>query len=717
MIYVGMIICLMLMPTRIQSKFDNIQKGRIGIESKLSIEITENFKRMLNYVRNSKEFQPFMISLLLSDTKSNVLVSLLHHMSIDFIQGYRISANDFLSLYTWKDEGRITWIIPIDDLNDLEVLMYLNEKLWKPNDQYLIVFVGEETSGNTWKRIFDELWIKFNVYKILITTITDQFRCFLNYHPFDVTRKAFGKVHKSCFDDIEEYSTKRRINSITSLPSDDISFFENFENVNGYPIKVTVFPSMMMCIEVDENNVVHYTKLDANVMKMLESNLNASFDVNVLDKNSDIDPFQKSLQDISDRRSEIIFTSLFVKAYNDSYLYQFTAAIAEDKLCFIAPTKGYLPKSYMPFLPFTKDLWMTLACYNIFVTIFWMILKYLSYSFRNNKPITCSLGETFSNIRRGKLARDNILLKRKKDNISRRKNKEPPEIHPYVIRCTELIILFCYPFEKAYTPALRIFLCSSLLFGLVIVGLYNNWLMWTLSKPLRYPEINTIEDVADSNYTIVTKYLNLKEDTFIGKDPLETKLRNKISVLNTDKPTNYFVAFDKSVIALGRFTSTKLENYSIYYDDDGNKLVHIVEECPVTYTLSYVIRLNSPYTEKINTLLLRIQQFGFINLWYEEMTYPLLVEDKKMKLALSEKKKKLTLEHYSLAFLGLFIGLIGCFLVFLDLDTFIRKIRRIANGPFAERITSSVMYTHTRARAPTHAHFHQDRNLYHIIRI
>lgn len=300
-----------------------------------------------------------------------------------------------------------------------------------------------------------------------------------------------------------------------------------------------------------------------------------------------------------------------------------------------------------------------------------MLLKYLSYSFRNDKPITCNLGRKYRNLCRGKRSRDDKRTRCKKDKATSRRNDEeeddrPPDIHLYVIRFTELIVSFCYSFERAYTPALRIFPCSSLLYGLVIVGLYNqHWLMWTLSKPVRYPEIMAIESVADSNYTIDKKYLNLKADRFIGTDPLETKLRNKMMVLNRDKPTNYFV-FDRSVITLGRFTSIMLENYSIYYDDDGNKLVHVVEECPVTYTLSYVIRLNSPCMEKINTSLLRIQQFGFINFWYEKTTYPLLVEDEKMKLTLSEKEKKLTLEHYSLAFFVLFIGLTGCSLVFLD---------------------------------------------------
>ncbi|XP_015191854.1 PREDICTED: uncharacterized protein LOC107074702 [Polistes dominula] len=662
-LYIGLIICLIIIPSEIQSKFDDIQSNNVAeLTSQLTIQRTENFKRILNYVHNSKEFQPFMVSLLLFDTKSYILESLLHQIAIDFIQGYRINANDFVTKCTWRDQFQLTWILPIDDLRQLQ--HFLHEKLWKPNNQYLIIFLGEEEiSRKTWKTIFQELWFKFHVYRILVTSIIDHFQCFLNYHPFESIPNGYGKVHKLCFDDFEEYNTRNQTNSFSSVLSENINLFETFENINGYPIKVTVFPSMMMNINVDENNVIRYTKLDAKVMSTLENSMNTNFIVTVLYKMDDVDPFHESLRNIEDNKSELVLTSLFIKIYNDSFLYEFTVGIEVDKLCFIAPTRGYLPKSYMPFLPFTKELWILLIFYNIFVTIFWVILKYLSYSIRNDKPITCPLSKDLWDIRKEKLS--NVISKRNDYSRSINKEKSPPEIHPYVIGCTELMILFCYPFERAYTPALRIFLCGSLLFGLVIAGLYNNWLMWTLSKPLRYPEINTIEDVADSNYTIVTKYLNLKEDTFIGDDPLDTKLRSKISVLNSDKPTNYFVAFDRSFIALGRFTSIKLENYSVYYDDDGNKLIHVVEECPVTYTLSYVIKLNSPYTERINTLLLRMQQFGFINFWYEEMTHPLFVEDAKMKLQLSERKKKLTLEHYSLTFIGLFIGLIGCFLVFL----------------------------------------------------
>ncbi|KAI4504574.1 hypothetical protein M0802_000124 [Mischocyttarus mexicanus] len=661
-LYIGLIICLIIIPTKIQSKFDDIQSKNVAeLTSKLNIQRTENFKRILNYVRNSKEFQPFMVSLLLFDTKSNILESLLRQIAIDFIQSYRINANDFVSECTWKDQIQLTWILPINDLRYLRD--FLHEKLWKPRNQYLIIFVGEETSRKTWKKIFEELWLKYQVYRILVTSISDNFQCFLSYHPFDVIPNGFGKVRKLCFDDVKEYAMRNKTNPISSVLSENVNLFENFENVNGYPIKITVFPSMMMYIDVDENNMIRYTKLDANVMSTLESRMHANFIVTVLYKMDDVDPFHESLRNIEDNKSEIVLTSLFIKTYNDSFLYEFTVGIEVDKVCFIAPTKGFLPKSYMPFLPFTKELWILLFFYNILVTIFWVILRYWSYSIRNKKSITCPLGQDFWNIREEKIARGVILNKNSYSRLIN--NEEPPEIHPYVIGCTELMILFCYPFERAYTPALRIFLCSSLLFGLVIAGIYNNWLMWTLSKPLKYPEINTIEEVAESNYTIVTKYLNLKDDTFIGDDPLDRKLRNKISMINSDKPTNYFVAFDRSFIALGRFTSIKLENYSVYYDDDGNKLIHVVEECPVTYTLSYVIKLHSPYTERINNLLLRMQQFGFINFWYEEMTHPLFVEDEKMKLHLSDKKKKLTLKHYSLAFLGLFIGLIGCFLVFL----------------------------------------------------
>ncbi|KAK2583468.1 hypothetical protein KPH14_009437 [Odynerus spinipes] len=669
---VGMVLFVLLTSTGAQSQFHEIQIRDVQYSSKSSTRNIENLKRMLEYVCNSQEFQPFRMSLLLFVTESSELDFLLHHIARGNIQGYRISASEFVSKCTWKDETSLTWIIPIDDIHDLQAFVYLQQELWKSNNQYLIFYAGEETPVKIWRKIFEKLWEKFNVYRILVASIADDFRCFLGYRPFDIAGVGFGKVHKSCLDDVDEdryiekYDSRTRRddinNPVTSLLSRNVSLFEKFEDVNGYPIKVTVFPSLMMYIDVDENNTIHYTKLDAKVMTMLERGMHANFDINVFYKSQNEDPFQRSLKSINDHESEAIITSFFVKTYDEStYLYEFTAGITEDKLCFVAPTRGYLPKSYMPFMPFTKEIWLILAIYNFLATIFWVILRYLSYTFHTNKPVARPLAKT-PKIPRKKLACD---IASKETSHSTRNNAKPREIHPHVIACTELIVLLCYPFERAYTTAQRVFLCGALFFGLIISGIYHSCLVSTLSKPLKYPEINTIEDVVNSNFTIITKYPNLKSSTFIENEPLDIKLKNKITVLNSEKPTNYFVAYDRTVIALGRFSSVKLENYSVYYDDDGNRLIHIVEECPATYILSYVVRLHSPYIERINTLLLRMQEFGLVRLWYQEMMNPLQIEEEKRKVALSERKVKLTLEHYSLTFLGLFLGLTGCFLVFL----------------------------------------------------
>lgn len=119
------------------------------------------------------------------------------------------------------------------------------------------------------------------------------------------------------------------------------------------------------------------------------------------------------------------------------------------------------------------------------------------------------------------------------------------------------------------------------------------------------------------------------------------------------------------MIAMSRYSSIKLSDMSTYYDEDGNELLHIIEEYPFTYLLSYVMRLHSPYRERTNELLLRMQEAGLARLWYERMAYPFYVAEQKRRMAKSERKIKLTMEHYSLTFVGLTVGLFSCTVVFL----------------------------------------------------
>lgn len=143
-----------------------------------------------------------------------------------------------------------------------------------------------------------------------------------------------------------------------------------------------------------------------------------------------------------------------------------------------------------------------------------------------------------------------------------------------------------------------------------------------------------------------------------------------ISKKNTrhDYETVFFFCFTslRGMMSLARYSSFKLENLSAYLDPETNRLMlHVVEECPATYFLAYVAQQNSPYVERIDRLILRMQQAGLIGMWYQDMLETVKIVTIRSKLKQRNKRSKLTVAHISLTLVLLGIGLFISTLIFL----------------------------------------------------
>lgn len=620
-----------------------IDANRIAVKSHApKLTESENLKIILNYVRSKQEFYPSIFSLVSSDIRSNFVDLVSKYVASESIVSYKITMNNLSRRYTWQNRVDLTWIFIVDDIDVLKFFVREQDYIWKATNQYLVIITAPIPPVSP-REIFQTIWKTYSVYRIVFISIQDDFRCLSRYLPFERNRQnEYGVVHKICL-------TNR---------TNNIELYTNFENLNGYPIRVIMFRSLMMNITFHNDTRTHeYKGLDADVMFLLEKSMRTQFRINVF-TNFTKDPFHLSLQYIENDESEIIITSFFIHQYKEDQRYEFTSSVYEDMLCLIAPTAGFIPKSYMPIMPFAPDLWTALVIYNVLVSVLWFLIKYYSGSFRRQEAVL-------------------LPLTRTEFVLSRRSNL-PPSIHPYVSSCFDLVETSCYPLKEdvgdsGSTSSQRAFLFGTLFFGLIVVGLYQSYLVSGLSNPFHYPELNTLEDVANSNLTLITKYYNLKEHTFTRNTTLDNKLRGKLKVIVTDKPINDEVAFGKKAIAIARYASMKFGDLSKYYDADGNELLHLVEECPTTYLLAYVMRLHSPYRERINGLLLRMQEAGLVHLWYENMAYPTYIAEQKRKVDKSERRIKLTLEYYSLTFVGLSIGLLSCTVVFFAELYFAKK--------------------------------------------
>ncbi|OAD56108.1 hypothetical protein WN48_03964 [Eufriesea mexicana] len=475
-----------------------------------------------------------------------------------------------------------------------------------------------------------------------------------------------------------EYNSIQNWKSVDEHPKYQVSkilqlnrglrLFENFQNLNHYPLNVIVFESLLMNVSYDDQDRLRLDKPDANVMFALEKAMKAKFLIKAMRKvDFTEDPFASSLKRIENGEVDMVITGFFVKVYNRFQKFQFTCAMYEDRLCFVTPDSGLVPKAYMPFLPFQKSLWAMLMVYNVLITLLWCLVKYASESFRRPDSIDHRLKINPS--KREPRTKD-LLSSRTRDYLPTVKprcseqgiRKGPPEIPRYLSKFFTFVEYLCYPFQSSETPAQRSLLFGTLFFALIVNGLYQSFLVSSLSKPIHYPQLHTLEDVVESGKLVITKYANLK-NVFLDESQLDMKLIQRIHVISTRRSTKDIVAYEDK-IAITRYYTMELEDFD-YYDKEGNPLLYLVDECPMNYRVSYVSRLHSPYAERMDFILLRLREAGLLNFWFESMLYLNRVGKMKKKLDSEDSRNtKLSLDNYTLTFLFLFIGLFGSVLMF-----------------------------------------------------
>lgn len=685
-------ILLLLKSSTLAEHSRNHDKFYSSIESKpLSSQETDNLRLVLNFIRQSPEFHPLTFSVILPEFQSSFIEFLLSYIGQNSIEAYKVRARDLSLKATWMNRLRLTWIFVVQDLSSFNIFVYWQWNLWKAGNQYLIIFTGKVVT-TLWTEAFTNLWRKYDVHRIVV--VDDDFRCLTRYMPFEKrSNNGFGRVYKSCLE--KNHFTKRssEYDLLQNPPKDynsrypgeilrlnrDTRLFENFQNLNHYPLNVLVFESLLMNVSYDTRNRLKLSKPDANVAFALEKAMGAKFRIKAMRKADFMDdPFTTSLTDIETRNVDMIITGFFVKVYSKFRKFQFTCAMYEDKLCFVSPDSGLVPKAYMPFLPFQKSLWFLLIAYNITVTFLWCLVKHISESLR--RQYKCANPSRRLEINRSTrkphawyLPKSGIknyfpIKEHRSSDVSN--YEEPPEIPRYIKSPIIFIEYLTYPFQTSEIPAQRALLLGTLFFALILNGLYQSVLVSSLSKPFHYPQLHNLEDVVDSGKIVITKYANLK-NVFLDDTELDATLAQRIRLINTQRSTKDIVAYEDK-IAITRYYSLELDD-SDYFDKEGNPLLNLVDECPMNYRVSYVSRLHSPYAEKVDFVLLRLREAGLLNFWFDDMLYRIkIVKIKKRRLkkdmaamkSWMSDKIMLSLDHYLLTFLLLLVGLFGSTVMF-----------------------------------------------------
>lgn len=129
------------------------------------------------------------------------------------------------------------------------------------------------------------------------------------------------------------------------------------------------------------------------------------------------------------------------------------------------------------------------------------------------------------------------------------------------------------------------------------------------------------------------------------------------------------IAADKSIAGFERLIDLPLrqqQNIRL----DGISLIHVVKECPRSYTIGYLMPHRSIFLEMINKNVLRFLEAGLITKWFNDaMDIFKLQSGLKNREFIQPNTIQLTLEHLQMAFIVLAIG-VGLSVIVLIVEIF-----------------------------------------------
>jgi hypothetical protein len=173
-------------------------------------------------------------------------------------------------------------------------------------------------------------------------------------------------------------------------------------------------------------------------------------------------------------------------------------------------------------------------------------------------------------------------------------------------------------------------------------------------------DIDTLQELDETGFSIFTENPNLM-DTFNGSDSME-HLRGKLA----------YESDALSVISqMKKYKNTSLlcsrKKATWFIKRHGNGMLHIINEAPRAYFMSYMVPKGSPYLERLHFLFGRITQAGLVDKWDEDTKYETKLEtDPEVDVSDVEiAEKSLKLSDVAGNFMILTVGLVACIAVFL----------------------------------------------------
>jgi hypothetical protein len=460
--------------------------------------------------------------------------------------------------------------------------------------------------------ILRRLWIEFNVVNVIAQApcSCDTSEIYI-YRPFVKTDNLWGLTE---YYHLQDVTSKFRVitNPLTDLNgcSLKISIFERF------PSAVKNLPRMFLHNPIYKNLTWSkgFGSVDGILLGVLAEHL--KFDVVPVagkSKNNQGIAFPNgtttgSLHDVAYRKVVYGATSRAVQNY--STLIEFATPILTNQLCIVVPKALKLSNWAILINSFDQASWIFIILSIIASAIFWYQVG----------PSTDFTEQTWQ------------------------------------------ILSFLLGIPTKLVPVLHqlAFLMGCMIFNIVILGILQGFLFTSFTKTLYHKDVNTLEEVVQLGLPIASDRWNL-----IGTD---SDIMKRLKIIQADPNDKILdrVAYQRNLVAFQSKLSFTLASRSKYVDEDGQPLLHIVDECVGSYAVATILPKGSAFLKIFNHIIIKLSEGGFPWKWLYDYFDSIIAE----KMIRRSKKHHTRVNSFSLhdiesGFHILILGNICAVLVFV----------------------------------------------------
>ena len=342
--------------------------------------------------------------------------------------------------------------------------------------------------------------------------------------------------------------------------------------------------------------------------------------------------FTGALGDLLYERADLIGNEISVKYYGTDHLVFALPALRDQEVVVLVPKSKKLPTLLIVF----KDLhWVHFEYVTITILCCVITWNILTKCYFTGGVVTCTHQEDVCS--------------------------------SFLVILQIFMTMPVYFLTRVQVTSQRILISSCLICSWFMVYSFQGLLLDVVSNPTYSPNVDTLEELHASQHQIFTSQVNLL-DTFNYSQRFEGLSTN---IIYNPYISNLINSM-KKYRNISLVTSKRKAKWAINYFQ-GYHALHIMEDSPASYLMSFMTHKSSPYIPRLRILLGRINQAGLIDKWDDHYDYCMDLNGTTEVENDPYDISSLDMSDVVVAFFLLSVGLAVCVIIFI-LEVCLKKV-------------------------------------------